>query len=218
MEAALWICKSIKTYMSRDHHSVCEYRCNFFSFPKAIIIICSKIAALEVTNASISFHKGTRVPLLLPISPVADSIIEEQTAPKFPSFTFLHGPSALPDENNAESNHPIPIFARKRGVPWLTEHPTCRRSKHWSTIERLARQFLDTVCVDASRSSANLPTKFQDLDAVHSRKENEIIETALKSTAHMMPDASPVQAGMIAQTMVIIVPRDGENHHIIVCR
>lgn len=47
---------------------------------------------------------------------------------------------------------------------------------------------------------------------VRMRKEIELIATSVKSAAYMYPNASPVRAGMLSQSMLLVFLHDGERH------
>lgn len=58
-----------------------------------------------------------------------------------------------------------------------------------------------------------MPPELQDMSSeVRMRKETELIVTSVKSAAYMYPNASPVRAGMLSQSMLLVFLHDGERH------
>ncbi|GKZ17512.1 hypothetical protein AbraCBS73388_009183 [Aspergillus brasiliensis] len=78
--------------------------------------------------------------------------------------------------------------------------------------ERMTKELLQAIYqnhAQAPQDDGKLPVNLRKSSTdKRSLKERELIATAVKSTAYMFPDASPIRAGMIAQSMLLIFLHD----------
>ncbi|GKZ36019.1 hypothetical protein AbraIFM66950_006892 [Aspergillus brasiliensis] len=106
----------------------------------------------------------------------------------------------------------FPLFPSAMGIPWPSKFPGCRQCKHWETAERMTKELLQAIYQNhrqTPQDDGKLPVNLHKSSTdKRSLKERELIATAVKSTAYMFPDASPIRAGMIAQSMLLIFLHD----------
>ncbi|GES65515.1 terpenoid synthase [Aspergillus terreus] len=156
----------------------------------------------SIQRSSVANNPKTK--FFMPISHIYDPIqTSNGSAFDSGSFDFVEA------TNGDDYSNSIPLFPSVMGIPWPSKFPGCRQCKHWETAERMTKELLYAIYKKAPRDDGKLPVDLQETSTdKRSRKEKELIATAVKSTVYMFPDASPVRAGMIAQSMLLIFLHD----------
>ncbi|GFF70783.1 hypothetical protein IFM53868_00397 [Aspergillus udagawae] len=154
-----------------------------------------------------SFANDLRTKSFMPISHIYDPIqTSNDSAFDRRLFAFLEATNGDGDVNS------IPLSPSVMGIPWPSKFPGCRQCKHWETAERMTKELLHAIYQNyeqGPQDDGKLPVDLQKTSTdKRSLKENELVATAVKSTVYMFPDASPVRAGMIAQSMLLIFLHD----------
>ncbi|KAF7168670.1 hypothetical protein CNMCM5623_001610 [Aspergillus felis] len=154
-----------------------------------------------------SLANGPKTNLFMPISHVYDPIhTSNDSAFDSGIFAFLEA------TNGDDYPNSIPLSPLVMGIPWPSKFPGCRQCKHWETAERMTKELLYAIYQNykqAPQDDGKLPIDLQKTSTdKRSLKEKELVATAVKSTAYMFPEASPVRAGMIAQSMLLIFLHD----------
>ncbi|KAJ9300998.1 hypothetical protein DTO217A2_7774 [Paecilomyces variotii] len=147
---------------------------------------------------------------LMPVTHAHDPLAREKEDehPTFPLLSFIWDPESPPEY--PEDEDAIKFLPLERGFQWVSQLPGCRQSKHWGSTKKVTMQFLDEIHTSMKNSVSKLPEELQQRsdNIEHAKKEQDLIETAVRSTTHMMPDASAVRSGIIAQSMLIIFLHD----------
>lgn len=147
----------------------------------------------------------------MPVTHAHDPLAREKEDehPTFPLLSFIWDPESPPEY--PEDEDAIKFLPLERGFQWVSQLPGCRQSKHWGSTKKVTMQFLDEIHTSMKNSVSKLPEELQQRsdNIEHAKKEQDLIETAVRSTTHMMPDASAVRSGIIAQSMLIIFLHDG---------
>ena len=153
-----------------------------------------------------SLANNLKTNFFMPVSHIYDPI---QTSN---SSAFDSGPFDFVEVTNGDDySNSIPLCPSVMGIPWPSKLPGCRQCKHWETAERMTKELLYAIYKKAPQDDGKLPVDLQETSTdKRSQKEKELIATAVKSTVYMFPDASPVRAGMIAQSMLLIFLHDGK--------
>ncbi|GFF61137.1 hypothetical protein IFM51744_10595 [Aspergillus udagawae] len=154
-----------------------------------------------------SFANDLQTKSFMPISHIYDPIqTSNDSAFDRGLFAFLEATNSDGDVNS------IPLSPSVMGIPWPSKFPGCRQCKHWETAERMTKELLHAIYQNykqGPQGDGKLPIDLQRTSTdKRSLKENELVATAVKSTVYMFPDASPVRAGMIAQSMLLIFLHD----------
>ncbi|GIK05800.1 hypothetical protein Aspvir_009913 [Aspergillus viridinutans] len=154
-----------------------------------------------------SFANDPKTNFFMPISHIYDPIQTSNDSAFDPGlFAFLEATNGDGDANS------IPLSPSMMGIPWPSKFPGCRQCKHWETAQRMTKELLYAIYQNYKQEpqdDGKLPVDLQRTSTdKRSLKENELIATAVKSTVYMFPDASPVRAGMIAQSMLLIFLHD----------
>ncbi|OJJ42824.1 hypothetical protein ASPZODRAFT_155078 [Penicilliopsis zonata CBS 506.65] len=104
------------------------------------------------------------------------------------------------DELNSDFLSP-----HEMNIPWFSHISASRQSKYWKNAQETTEAFLQAMY---THSKAELPIELDREDKVPSEirkaKEKEIIETAVRSAATMLPTASPERAVLLAQSMLLM--------------
>ena len=146
----------------------------------------------------------------MPITHVYDPVLDIETPFDPDIFAFLQNSDDSVGGPGCYSNS-IVLNPSELSIFWPSYLPCCRQSKHWKIAESMTKELLDAIYKDSGRDNRVLPGELQDTSLdVRRRKEVEIIATSVKSTAYMYPNASPVRAGMLSQTMLVVFLHDGE--------
>lgn len=156
-----------------------------------------------------SFINDPKTKFFMPISHIYDPIQTSNNNAFDPGlFAFLEATNGDGYPNS------IPLSPSLMGIPWPSKFSGCRQCKHWETAERMTKDLLYAIYRNykqGPQDDGKLPLDLQKSSTdQRSIKEKELLATAVKSTVYMFPDASPVRAGMIAQSMLLIFLHDGE--------
>ncbi|KNG80699.1 hypothetical protein ANOM_010194 [Aspergillus nomiae NRRL 13137] len=144
----------------------------------------------------------------MPITHVYDPVLDLNTSFDPDIFAFLQDSDDIVGGSGCYSNS-IVLYPSQLSISWPSYLPCCRQSKHWKVAEGMTKELLDAIYKDSGRDNRVLPGELQDTSLdVRRRKEVEIIATSVKSTAYMYPNASPVRAGMLSQTMLVVFLHD----------
>ncbi|KAE8367491.1 isoprenoid synthase domain-containing protein [Aspergillus caelatus] len=147
----------------------------------------------------------------MPITHVYDPVLDSKTSFDPSIFKFLQGPDEGVGGPGCYSNS-IVLYPSELSISWPSYLPCCRQSKHWKTAESMTKELLNAIyedsCRDAQYNGA-MPRELQDTSSeVRMRKEVELMATSVKSAAYMYPNASPVRAGMLSQSMLLVFLHD----------
>ncbi|KAE8132747.1 isoprenoid synthase domain-containing protein [Aspergillus pseudotamarii] len=151
----------------------------------------------------------------MPITHVYDPVLDSKTSFDPNIFKFLQGLDEGVGGPGCYSNS-IVLYPSELSISWPSYLPCCRQSKHWKIAESMTKELLDTIYEDSRREAQDngaMPPELQDTSSeVKMRKEVELMATSVKSAAYMYPSASPVRAGMLSQSMLLVFLHDGECH------
>ncbi|PIG89445.1 hypothetical protein AARAC_009879 [Aspergillus arachidicola] len=147
----------------------------------------------------------------MPITHVYDPILDAETSFDSDDFKFLQDSGEGVGGPGYYSNS-IVLDPSELSIYWPSYLPCCRQSKHWKIAENMTKELLDAIYEDSFRETQHnrvMPAELQgaSLD-VRMRKEAELIATSVKSAAYMFPNASPVRAGMLSQSMLLVFLHD----------
>ncbi|KAB8201335.1 isoprenoid synthase domain-containing protein [Aspergillus parasiticus] len=154
---------------------------------------------------------GTKSGHFMPITYVYDPILDIGNSFDASFFKFLQHPDEGAGGPGCYSNS-IVLYPSKLSIYWPSYLPCCRQSKHWEIAESMTRELLDAIYEGSCRETQDdgvMPPELQDMSSeVRMRKETELIATSVKSAAYMYPNASPVRAGMLSQSMLLVFLHD----------
>ncbi|OGM42773.1 hypothetical protein ABOM_008193 [Aspergillus bombycis] len=146
----------------------------------------------------------------MPITHIYDPVLDIETSFDPDVFSFLQDSDEGLGGPGCYSNS-IVLYPSELSISWPSYLPCCRQSKHWKIAESMTKELLDAIYEDSGRVARDngvMPPELQDASSDVRRKEVEIMATSVKSTAYMYPNASPVRAGMLSQSMLLVFLHD----------
>lgn len=142
---------------------------------------------------------GSEKPMLRQVKYGYDPVGQDsEVTASFEHFPFIE---------TSETKDSVPLNPDLMNVPWWSSFKGCRQSNHWVAIEDQVEGFLTEIRKEQLSQSTRFP---YDKTTPWSRKEKELMETAVLCSIYMFPEGSPRRAGMIAIMLLMAFVHDGE--------
>ncbi|PWY90097.1 terpenoid synthase [Aspergillus heteromorphus CBS 117.55] len=143
-----------------------------------------------------------------PLKHAFDAVTAGAPAREHTTFHFLA--SSIP---GFEASHTLDPQEHK--VPWKTAFPASLQSKHWAAAEESARELMQAIlAAKAADEQGVLPREWHADTDEASKKEIELVDTAVAAPINMFPAASEERMRIMAKANLLIFMHDDviESH------